>query len=307
MEQFWETLRQIGNDFVQNTGLAIVRTIAFFVLGLVVIRIMQVIARATTLKSRKLDKSASTFIVSLITVVLYVALAVLVVSSLGFSTAGIIAAFSAVALAVALALKDSLASLANGVIIIFTKPFKKGDYICIDGLEGLVQDIRLFNTKLLTYSNEEVIVPNSEVLGNKLINYTSMPLRRVVIDFPVPYSADVEEIKKFLLKGVEAYPYAVNMPAPSVVLLDYEDSTLKLSLRAWGENEHYWDLYFDLRDMILRELRAHGIANPFPQLEVSLRERNAAPADPAAPAIQNLAGSAPARNPVTQEDAGKEV
>ena len=119
--------------------------------------------------------------------------------------------------------------------------------------------------------------------------------------------ADVEEIKKFLLKGVEAYPYAVNMPAPSVVLLDYEDSTLKLSLRAWGENEHYWDLYFDLRDMILRELRAHGIANPFPQLEVSLRERNAAPADPAAPAIQNLAGSAPARDPVTQEDAGKEV
>ena len=140
-----------------------------------------------------------------------------------------------------------------------------------------------------------------------IITDTPMPLRRVVSDFPVPYSADVEEIKKFLLKGVEAYPYAVNMPAPSVVLLDYEDSTLKLSLRAWGENEHYWDLYFDLRDMILPELRAHGIANPFPQLEVSLRERNAAPADPAAPAIQNIAGSAPARDPVTQEDAGKEV
>ena len=170
-----------------------------------------------------------------------------------------------------------------------------------------MQDIRLLNTKLLTYSNEEVIVPNSEVLGNKLINYTSMPLRRVVIDFPVPYSADVEEIKKFLLKGVEAYPYAVNMPAPSVVLLDYEDSTLKLSLRAWGENEHYWDLYFDLRDMILRELRAHGIANPFPQLEVSLREKTATADGTPAPAVASQAGSAPARSPAPQEDAGKEV
>ena len=104
MEQFWETLRQIGTDFVQNTGLAIVRAVAFLVLGLVVIRIVQIIARSAALKSNRLDKSASTFVVSLITVVLYVALVVVVVSSLGFSTAGIIAAFSAVALAIALVL-----------------------------------------------------------------------------------------------------------------------------------------------------------------------------------------------------------
>ena len=109
MDQFWETLKQIGNDFIQNTGLAIVRAVAFLVLGLVVIRIVQIIARSAALRSNRLDKSASTFVVSLITVVLYVALTIVVVSSLGFSTAGSIAAFSAVALAIALALKDSLA------------------------------------------------------------------------------------------------------------------------------------------------------------------------------------------------------
>ena len=135
MDQFWETLKQIGNDFIQNTGLSIVRAVAFLVLGLVVIRIVQIIARSAALRSNRLDKSASTFVVSLITVVLYVALTIVVVSSLGFSTAGIIATFSAVALAIALALKDSLASLANGVIIIFTKPFKKGDYVAIGGME----------------------------------------------------------------------------------------------------------------------------------------------------------------------------
>ena len=162
MDNFLETLKNIGTSFVLNTGLAIVRTIAFLVLGVIIVKIVQNIARATTYKSRRLDQSAATFIVSLITVVLYIALIIVLVSSLGFSTAGIIAAFSAVALAVALALKDSLASLANGVIIIFTKPFKKGDYVEINGTDGLVQDIRLFNTKILTYDNEEVIIPNSE-------------------------------------------------------------------------------------------------------------------------------------------------
>ncbi|HIX08903.1 MAG TPA: mechanosensitive ion channel family protein [Firmicutes bacterium] len=272
MEQFWETLRQIGTDFVQNTGLAIVRAVAFLVLGLVVIRIVQIIARSAALKSNRLDKSASTFVVSLITVVLYVALVVVVVSSLGFSTAGIIAAFSAVALAIALALKDSLASLANGVIIIFTKPFKKGDYVSIGGMEGLVQDIRLFNTKILTYSNETIIVPNSEVLGSKLVNYSDMPLRRVVIEVPVPYSADVDSVKEFLLESVKGYEYVVETPAPSVVLEEYGESTLKLSVRAWGTTEKYWDLYYDLREIILKALDAHGIEKPHNQLEVKLRD-----------------------------------
>lgn len=270
MDEIWETLKTIGNEFVYNTGLSIVRTIAFLVLGLIVIKIVQVIVRSATIKSNKLDSSASTFIISLITVILYVLLIIVLVSSLGFSTAGIIAAFSAVALAVALALKDSLASLANGVIIIFTKPFKKGDYIAIGGIDGLVQDIRLFNTKILTYSNEEIIVPNSEVLGTKLINYSSMPLRRVVIDVPVPYGVDVAEVKAFLLEAVSAYKYTVTTPAPSASLADYGESALKISVRAWSPTENYWDLYYDLREVILNALTAHGLSVPFNRLDVSV-------------------------------------
>ncbi len=283
MNDIWETLKAIGTDFVQNTGLAIVRAIAFLILGLIVIRIVRIIARSAAMKSSKLDRSASTFIISIITVVLYVVLVIVLVSSLGFSTAGIIAAFSAVALAIALALKDSLASLANGVIIIFTKPFKKGDYIAIGGLDGLVQDIRLFNTKILTYSNEEIIVPNSEVLGSKLINYSAMPLRRVVFDVPVPYGVDVAEVKAMLLDAVASYKYTVTTPAPSVVLADYGESTLKFSVRAWGLTENYWDLYFDLREIALHTLTEHGIEKPFNRLEVKLRDDWQDRADDASP------------------------
>ena len=283
MNDIWETLKAIGTDFVQNTGLAIVRAIAFLILGLIVIKIVRIIARSAAMKSSKLDRSASTFIISIITVVLYVVLVIVLVSSLGFSTAGIIAAFSAVALAIALALKDSLASLANGVIIIFTKPFKKGDYIAIGGLDGLVQDIRLFNTKILTYSNEEIIVPNSEVLGSKLINYSAMPLRRVVFDVPVPYGVDVAEVKAMLLEAVAAYKYTVTTPAPSVVLADYGESTLKFSVRAWGLTENYWDLYYDLREIALNTLTEHGIEKPFNRLEVKLRDDGQDRADDASP------------------------
>lgn len=267
-----DSIKEIASDFAENTGLAIVRTIAFFVLGLVIIRIVQSIAREATLKSNKLDRAASTFVLSIISVILYVALIIVLVSSLGFSTAGIIAAFSAVALAIALALKDSLGSLANGVIIIFTKPFKKGDYVEIGGFSGLVQDIRLFNTKILTYNNEAIIIPNSKVLGSELTNYSAMPLRRIVFDFSAPYNADVTKIKNIVLDGISKIPNVVATPAPSVVLAEYKESALGFSARIWVPNEFYWDGYFALRDVILTVFRENGIEIPYNRLEVSLRD-----------------------------------
>lgn len=286
MNDFLEVLKQFFDYFVNNTGLVIVRTLAFLVLGLVIIKIIQAITRRATLKSSKLDNSAASFIISIVTVVLYVALVIVVVSSLGFSTAGIIAGFSAVALAIALALKDSLGSLANGVIIIFTKPFKKGDYVQIGDQNGLVQDIRLFNTKILTYDNVEVIIPNSDILSSEMINYSTMPLRRVVIDVPIPYDANVAEAKAIIMNSVTSYRYSVSQPAPSVVLKSYEDSALLFSARVWTQNEHYWDTLNDLYEIILLNLHAEGIDIPFNRLDVTLLPgAEAVPAQKAAVAV----------------------
>ena len=270
MNEIWETIKNFFINFFQNGALTIVRCIAFFILGLIILKIVRSIVVRTTMKSR-LDKSAATFIISIVTVVLYIALVIVVVSALGFSTAGIIAAFSAIALAVALALQDSLASLANGIIIIFTKPFKKGDYVEINGKDGLVQDIRLFNTKIVTYNNEEILIPNNQILGSTLIDYSTMSLRRVVIEVPIPYSAELSEVKEILLSTLNSHQDVVKTPAPAVVLDGYGDSALKFKARAWTPNEKYWDTRASLFEMIFNNLREKGIEIPFNQLDVHLQ------------------------------------
>lgn len=270
MNEIWETIKNFFINFFQNGALTIVRCIAFFILGLIILKIVRSIVVRTTMKSR-LDKSAATFIISIVTVVLYIALVIVVVSALGFSTAGIIAAFSAIALAVALALQDSLASLANGIIIIFTKPFKKGNYVEINGKDGLVQDIRLFNTKIVTYNNEEILIPNNQILGSTLINYSTMSLRRVVIEVPIPYSAELSEVKEILLSTLNSHQDVVKTPAPAVVLDGYGDSALKFKARAWTPNEKYWDTRASLFEMIFNNLREKGIEIPFNQLDVHLQ------------------------------------
>lgn len=255
MEEFINAVKDYFSNFLYDGGLTIVRTIAFALLGLVILKIVQMIVRRATLKS-KLDNAAATFVISIITVVLYVALVIVVASSLGISTAGIIAAFSAIALAIALALQDSLASLANGVIIIFTKPFKKGDTIMINDQEGTVQDIRLFNTKILTFNNEEVIIPNSDVLSQTLVNESNMPLRRVELSFYVCYSADVEKLRNEITAMMTQDENIINVPAPSVGLDSFEESSIKCTAYAWAAVEKYGAAKSDVKSIIYSVIRS---------------------------------------------------
>ena len=140
-----------------------------------------------------------------------------------------------------------------------------------------MQDIRLFNTKILTYSNEEIIIPNSEILSTKMINYSAMPLRRVVIDVPVPYDADTGKVREIILNSLTEYKYTVKAPAPSVVLKEYGASALMFSARAWALNENYWDTLYDLTDKIFNDLKAQGISIPFNQMDVRIVQREDTP------------------------------
>lgn len=266
----WQSIKDFFGNFISGTGLSIVKALAVFVVGLILTSLIAGLVRKLTIKNKKLDNAASTFITSLTKIVLYVIVVICVLASVGVNTASIIAAFSAVALAIALGLQDTLSGLVNGILIIFTKPFKQGDYVSIGGTEGTVKEIRLFSTKLVTPDNLDIIVPNSAVLNSNLTNYSAMPLRRIDIEVPVPYDTDVEEVKKILTECLHADDRIVEIPAPMCRLKAYGESSLVYIVRAWVANSVFWDVKFDLQEGLFNALRRNGIEMPFNQMDVHL-------------------------------------
>ncbi|MBQ9081527.1 MAG: mechanosensitive ion channel [Clostridia bacterium] len=265
---FVESIMAFLDSFLSGTGLDIVKALAILVVGLIVVSIVTSIVRSITIKNRRLDNAASSFITSLVKIILYVLIVIVILSTVGMDTASLIAAFSAVALAISLGLQDTLAGLTNGILIIFTKPFKQGDYVNIGGTEGTVKEIRLFNTKLTTPDNLDIIVPNSKVLSSDVINYSAMPLRRIDITVPVPYDTEVETVKKVLMECLEGDERIVSIPAPMCRLNEYGSSSLNYIVRCWVANGQFWDVKFDLNERIFTHLRERGIEIPFDQLDV---------------------------------------
>jgi len=270
MEKIKETLKGLWTSFYTDTALTIVYCVIFLILGLIIIKIVQSCVKKATIANKKLDNAASSFITSVVTVVLYVGLLILLLSTLGVSTTGLVAGFSAVALAVALGLQDTLSSITNGIVIIFTKPFKQGDYIEVDGVAGIVKHIKLFNTTLNTYDNLTVVIPNNTILSSSLINYSTMPLRRVDITVPCPYSVNTSEVKKIVFDYIAGDRRIANDPAPACCTVNFSPYALEFSVKVWCKTADYWDVKFDLIEGVFNKLRDNGINIPVNRLDVRI-------------------------------------
>ena len=268
MDNFRDGIIQIFRSFLSGGGLNLAKAAAVLVLGVLFIRLLTFAVRKRAVKSRRLDNAASSFVTSLVALVAGVALVLALIGALGFSTAGVVAAFSSVMLAVALGLQDALSSLTNGILLIFTKPFRAGDYVDIDGTSGTVREIRLFSVKVTTTDNLTVVIPNSTVLGSVIVNYSRMSLRRLEISVPVSYDADVDEVKEIVDGLVRADGRIAPLPAYFFRLTEYGSSALKFTLRVWTEPGNFWGVKFDLLEGLLRAFRERGVSIPFDQLDV---------------------------------------
>ena len=268
MEGFWNNLKQFFWNFINGYGLNLVKALAIFVLGLLIIRIVTTTVKKNSVKSRRLDNAASTFITSLVALVAYIALALTLVGTLGFSTAGIVAAFSSVMLAIALGMQNALSSLTNGILLIFTKPFQAGDYVDIGGTAGTVKEIKLFSVKIVTPDNLTVVIPNSAVLGSVITNYSRMSLRRLDVVVPVSYNADVGKVKALVTEFIQGDARIASLPAPFFRLTEYGASSLNFTLRVWTDPGVFWDVKFDLLEGILKVFKENGIEIPYDQLDV---------------------------------------
>ena len=269
---WWEQIPAILWDFLSGQGRLIAWSIAILVVGLLIISVIKKEVRKASTKSRKIDNSAASFLTSSVSLVAYVVLVLVIIGTLGFSTSSIIAAFSSVMLAIALGLQNTLASLANGILLIFTKPFKAGDYVDIGGTAGTVKEIKLFSVKIVTPDNLTIIIPNNTVFGSTMINYSKMPLRRIDIVIPAARSVDIQKLKQLIHELLANEPRVVHDPAPFFRLTEYGASSLNFTLRAWTNSAIYWDVRFDLLEKIIQVLRENEMEIPYNQLEVRVQK-----------------------------------
>lgn len=211
------------------------------------------------------DLALESFLQSFINIALKVILFVLVITQLGVQSSSLIAIIASAGLAVGLALQGSLANFAGGVLILLFKPFKIGDFISAQGVDGTVKEISIFTTKLSTFGNQIAIIPNGQLSNNNIINYNAMDTRRDKIDVGIGYSSNIKKAKEILLQICAEESGILKDPAPEVYVDALAESTINLSLRFWAKNEDFWAAHFHVIEELKYRFDAAKIEIPSPQ------------------------------------------
>ncbi len=214
------------------------------------------------------DPTLESFLYSLIRVSLKVILVVLVITQLGVKTSSLVAVLASAGIAIGLALQGSLSNFAGGILIFVFKPFKVGDFISAQGIDGTVKEISIFTTKLTTFGNQIAIVPNGPLSNNNIVNYNAESIRRDKINVGIGYESDIKIAKQILLDICSENVTILKEPAPEVYVDSLGDSSVVLTLRFWAKNEDFWGAHFHTIEALKNRFDESGIKIPFPQMEV---------------------------------------
>ena len=193
------------------------------------------------------------------------------VGYVGIDTSGFAALLASLGVGLGVALNGTLGNLAGGVLLLVTRPFRVGDYVALDGREGSVEDLRLVYTRLRTFDNKIVYIPNGTAATAAVTNFSELPLRRLDLTFRVAYGGDVDRARGLILGVCAAHGRVLGEPAASVRVCERGGSAIVLLLRAWVENEDYFDVRFDLLEQVGEALRREGIRTPYPRLDIDFR------------------------------------
>ncbi len=239
-------------------------------LGRKVVRwICRAVERGLTARTEKgMDPGLAKFLTALCRTGLYALLFLLLFELLGFPITSLVALFGSAGLAIGLALQGSLSNFAGGVLILLTRPFRLGDYIVAQGMEGTVEEIGICYTKLLTPDNRTVIMPNGGLANTNLINVSAEPERRVDIMVPIAYDDDIRKMRELLLGLAESEERVLRTRPSEVYVKEFGDSAIQLVFRCWVRKENYWPVYFGLMEEIRYAMAREGFTIPFPQLDV---------------------------------------
>ena len=236
-------------------------------------RIVKLLDRA--LRRGNAEPTLVKFLHSIVGIILKMIVLVVFATTVGVETASLIAVMGAAGLAVGLALQGSLANFAGGVLVLFFKPFKVGDEIESQGYRGVVQEIQIFNTLLLTRDNERIVIPNGNLSNGCLKNIFVEPTRRVDMTYGISYDDDIGKAKQVIADVLAADEHILKEPKPDIFISAHADSSINILVRPWCKSELYWEVYFGTMESVKLAFDREGVTIPYPQRDLHIKSGSA--------------------------------
>lgn len=268
-QQFSESLLNFIKEYkLMDYAFKVFAAILILIIGMWLVK--KIVKITQKLMAKKgIDVTLQKFLGDLIGWALKILIFITAISQIGVETTSFIAILGAAGLAVGLALQGSLANFAGGALIMIFKPFKVGDLIEGQGEIGVVKEIQIFVTKLISPGNKLVIIPNGTLSNGNIKNYTELGLLRVDLTFGVSYDSDIKKTKEVLMKVLVDNDKVLEEPAPTVNVLELADSSVNFAVRPWATPDNYWNVYFETVEATKHALDAAGIEIPYPhQVEI---------------------------------------
>ncbi|MBU0650627.1 mechanosensitive ion channel [bacterium] len=257
--------------YITQYGIRILFALIIFFAGKFLARTASNFLEKLMLKS-KIDKTLTTFSKNFCYFGFLLIVTIAAVNKLGVETTSLVAMVGAAGLAVGLALQGSLANFAAGVLLVIFKPFKVDDVIDVQGTIGTVKEIQIFNTIIMTPDNKQVILPNSKITNDKVVNFSSANERRIDLTFDISYTDNIKKAKEILAAVLSEDKRLLKDPKPFIAVSQLGESSVTLICRPWVKPENYWDAYFDLIENGKLALENAGITIPFPQQDIYIKE-----------------------------------
>ena len=250
-------------------GFKFIGAIAIFIIGKWVAGFLSRMV-SKMMGKQDVDSTLSKFVSKLIYFALLAIVILAALDQIGVETTSFVAILGAAGLAIGLALQGSLSNFASGVLMILFRPIKVGDLIEAAGALGVVEEISIFNTVLITPDNKTVIIPNAAVTSENIVNYTKQGKIRIDLVFGIGYEDDMKKARNIMMKVMEKDERVLKDPAPMVGLLELGDNSVNFAARPWVDPAVYWDVYFDTMETVKERFDAEGISIPYPQRDVHL-------------------------------------
>lgn len=267
------TYTEKGIELLMEYGPKLVLAIVVLFIGL---RIVGSVSKMVgkLMEKREVDPTLRPFLLNLLTWTLKVLVVISVAGMVGIETTSFVAILGAAGLAVGLALQGTMANFAGGVLLLIFKPFKVGDVVEAAGHLGIVEEIQIFVTKMKTFQNRVIIIPNGILSNGSLTNYSAKDTLRVDMTFGISYDADIKKAKEIFNNILDSDPRVLIEPAKTVALSELADNSVNFVVRPWVKSEDYWGVWFDTHEQVKLKLDEAGIGIPYPQRDVHVYNHN---------------------------------